>query len=163
MSDTMINLPKGGGGIKTLNSDTPGVTVTGDQNKVIHIDPSSWIAAESHKVTNTFTAGEDLSAMRVVFMDEDAPDVLRASHDDFVKSQALGITLHAAMAGQPVEVLQFGILQDATLMFEARALLFVGLNGVITETAPSTGYLCRIGKQIYPGTILVEIETVIAL
>lgn len=75
----------------------------------------------------------------------------------------IGISRNAANAGQSVELVSQGKLQDTSFNFTAGAQLFLGANGLITDVAPTTGFLTRIGSSGGPGIIYVNIEDPIML
>ena len=75
----------------------------------------------------------------------DASDPTHAHH-------VIGVT---ANAGNPVDVVVEGIIEDPSWNFTPGANLFVGLNGMLTETVPPTAAFSKIiGKVISPTKVL---------
>lgn len=154
------NLPYSG--IKELTSNSGALLISGEGSaRSIGLDASGLSVAQASAVAISYTAGEHISALKTVYEFEDA--IYVATSSNLVGASVIGIALNAAGIGQPVEVLQYGVLQDASFNFGPAALLFVATDGAITTTAPQTGYLTRIGRAINSKTALIIIENPITL
>lgn len=146
------------GGSTVIQSDSPALTVDKQGNKwVLGFDESQMVAERASSVVNTFTTGEIISALQPVY--QSGGLVYKADSSDLIKASAIGIALQAAGAGQSIEVLQYGVLGDAILSYSPADLLFVSGSGSITNVAPTTGYLTRLGRAINLNTILVIIDS----
>lgn len=159
------NIPSSGDGIQDLESMSPYLQVFGSgETRQLNLDLSSFNSEESQSVVNTFTAGEDMSALKLVYMHPVLDtSVYLADPGSLESSAVLGITKTAALAGQDVEVLQYGIIRDDFFGYLAGELLFLGAGGTVTNIAPNSGYLTRIGRQVTNEAVLVLIETTVAL
>lgn len=160
MADVFINIPDYGG-LQDLLSDSAALVITGDRVKTVTIDTSSLIASSAASVVNTYTAGETISANQTLYELDGA--VFKGDHDTLQRANIIGVALTAATIGQPVKVLQYGILEDGAFNWAPTDLIFVADNGVLTSVAPDTGYLTRIGKAITTTQILVSIDSPITL
>lgn len=82
-------------------------------------------------------AAVPLGGHRVVYS---APDGLRyASSDDGTADAALGVTTHAAAAGEIVRVVTFGSLSENSWAWTPEEPVWLGANGLLTQIAPAAG------------------------
>ncbi len=107
----------------------------------------------------SITAGENLSAGRVVIVDAGTAKYFQpgtALH----AGRAYGITITSATIGLPVDVQLSGELTDAAFSFAADKMLWVGANGRIYDT-PQTGIVQKAG--ISSGTNKMKIDFTIQM
>jgi hypothetical protein len=98
------------------------------------------------------TAGVTLSGHRAVISDNGIATYAsqnNPAHD----GKLAGITMGAALEGDTVTVHALGLLTEPTWSFTPGAI-WLGENGVITQTKPVTGLLWRLGTALTPTTIL---------
>lgn len=88
-------------------------------------------------------AGEALSGHRAVRHDEDG-QLVHADCATAVTAQAIGITLGAAEAGALASVLFAGEVTEPSWSWTAGPI-FLGANGLLTQSAPATGCLVIVG------------------
>jgi len=76
-------------------------------------------------------------------------------------ANAIGIALNAATAGNTVNVLLFGVLEDPSLTFSLNDLLFLKSDSTITDIGTSTlgEFLVEVGKSLGAGSMFVNIKT----
>lgn len=74
----------------------------------------------------------------------------------------LGITQGAAIQGDIIDVQIGGTMEEPSWNWTI-GQVFCGLNGVLTQTPPTTGFLCRVGRAIAPTTIVISVEEAILL
>lgn len=106
-------------------------------------------------------AAQDLSGHRAVavttsalvdYADKDTP----AHH-----SSVLGIINTAATIGSPVFIQTQGLITEPSWNWTMDELIYLGNNGMLTQTYPTTGFLLKIGTVVDPTAIYVNIgETV---
>lgn len=82
-------------------------------------------------------AGEALSANDLVYQSKVDGKVYKASNDDDDKVDVLGFARKAALINASVEIVTGGVLKGFTGL-SVGTLYYLGLNGAITTTAPST-------------------------
>lgn len=91
----------------------------------------------------TRTAGETLGAHRAVFTVDG-----NVYYCDHTVEQSvllyLGLTLNSAVLNEPVTVLRAGELEDPSFTFTAGPI-YMGLDGMLTQTIPETGYAFQLG------------------
>lgn len=107
----------------------------------------------------TSIAGENLSALRLVYQNQD--EMFLASNDQ--DHRPIGLTITAAVQGAPVDVQLFGEITDASFTFAANQTLFLGLAGAITSTPPSAGFSVEVGYGQGTGEIFLSIKNQIVL
>jgi hypothetical protein len=109
------------------------------------------------------TAAQNLSGHRVVRSASasvvDYADNQTANHKNLI----LGVTIGAASSGAPVQVRVAGEMTETGWSWIPGELIFCGANGLLTQSAPTTGFLCVIGTAISPTTIYVDIRQSITL
>jgi len=118
-------------------------------------------STEAAKLVLTKTAGENISALKIVRLTASDNYVL-ADEVTYNEALAIGVALNAASTGQQVRALTLGILEDAFFTFPLNTLLYLGSNGTITDTVPAT-HRVRLGYSLGPGAIFVKIEEPIIL
>lgn len=124
--------------------------------------PSS-AGGSSEIIQKTYEATETISAIKAVTA-VNASDVKNATNDNTCEdATVLGISLNAATAGNLVNVRLEGQIEDASLTFAINEALYLGMNGMITNVAPTTGFRTKIGHGLGPGAIYVRIEEPIEL
>jgi hypothetical protein len=70
---------------------------------------------------------------------------------------AIGITRGAATPATSVEIITHGPVDDSSWTWN-EGLVYAGLNGLLTQTAPSTGFVLNVGKAISPTRIIVNLQ-----
>lgn len=111
----------------------------------------------------TKVATETISAIKIVTLDNPTDISLATSDGTCPQATAFGVSRTSGSIGDNVEVITSGVLYDSSLSFPVNAPLFLGLNGTITDTAPTTGYLTQIGTSGGPGLINININPPIEL
>lgn len=77
-------------------------------------------------------------------------------------NQILGITTGAGSAGALIQVRIGGYMDEPSWNWEL-GQVYCGLNGVLTQTPPDTGFMCRVGRATKPTQIIVGVEEAIIL
>lgn len=102
-------------------------------------------------------AAQNVGGYRVVYVN-DANQVVYADHTDNTAYVAIGITLQAAQAGDIVYVLINGFVTELAWNWDATKPLFLGVQGQLQQTPPTTGVLRVIARPASPDTIYVKTE-----
>jgi hypothetical protein len=106
------------------------------------------------------TAAAALGGHRALYL---AADGLRySSADDPLTQDVLGISTGAAAQGAQVTMLAAGPLSDPSFAF-VPGLIFLGLNGVLTQTPPTSGIAVELGVSINPTAMLVRVRQPLTL
>lgn len=99
--------------------------------------PPPIVEIDDGPVEVTYTTAEALGGNRIVYIDTDN-FVHYASNDDLgITNVTLGVTKHAAAAGQPIVVQISGEMVNPGWAFNKKVPLFLGKNGMFTEAVPS--------------------------
>ena len=94
----------------------------------------------------TKIAGEDISALLAVFIS--AGSAFKADKDALAEASGIvGVTTTAALSGEAVSVQIEGEMTDASWSWSVSPSpnIYLGSNGALTQTAPTAGYLVRVG------------------
>jgi hypothetical protein len=112
----------------------------------------------------TGIAGEVLSGHRVVKRDYTTGELFYADKDNSGDANSiLGLTLQAANIGDQCRVRIVGELIEPSWSFVNKRPVFLGNNGQLTQTKPTTGFIVRIGIPQGLTRLLVNIEEPIIL
>lgn len=107
------------------------------------------------------TALNDLGAYRIVKIIDD--DVDYASSDNVTDAhKSFGITRHAVLAGDDVVVLTEGEMENPFWNWLDKPI-FLGLNGMLTQTVPDVGFIARIASVLSPTKIYVQVHQCIII
>jgi hypothetical protein len=126
---------------------------------------SEWdiIVSTDREFLVTYVAGTALSGHRVVVIHPDNK-AYYADHDimDDVP-RVMGITTQAASENNPIGILVFGEMIEPSWNWQEGKAIFLGSNGVLTQTPPTTGFLMEVAFAVTPQKIMVEIKPAIVL
>ena len=103
-------------------------------------------------------AGQNLSGHRVVTNEAICADQSTPSHLGCVR----GITTGAAIGGDTVRIQVYGPMTDPSFDWQPGPI-YVGTNGVLTQTPPTTGWLQQVATADSPTLIFIDIQPPIAL
>ncbi|MEO5363964.1 MAG: hypothetical protein H7838_10130 [Magnetococcus sp. DMHC-8] len=123
------------------------------------------LTAAEDAAVNACVAGEALDGHRVVAMNSQGR-VVHADHGTASHAgQVYGMTLTSALTGGPVPVRSFGVLEDSNWRWDLSSglSLFLSTNGILTQTAPASGFVCRVGYLVSPTRIFIDIQPSIDL
>lgn len=106
-----------------------------------------------------YICAENISGQRIVKQNPDGT-ISYADHNDIAGMDAtLGLSLQAGLAGGAISVLFFGEYSHAGWTWVPKKPIFLGTSGNITQTAPTTGFLLRIGFASEADEIVLRIDT----
>jgi len=107
-------------------------------------------------------ASEVISALKCVYLDTDTTCAISDPTDED-KSVTFGVAINSGIIGDPIDIVNYGQIDDAFFTFTGVQLLYLGPLGTITNIAPSSGFRTVIGKSLGIGSIFVNIEEPIEL
>lgn len=105
----------------------------------------------------TFTAGANLSGHRVVQLIGQSLQTLSSS-DVETSCAAIGITEGASSAGTPARVRVRGIMQEPSWSLTIGKPVFCGLNGLVTQTPPESGFSLVVGVATDVNSIYIDVK-----
>ena len=102
-------------------------------------------------------AGENINAFNIVYFNPVDGKVYKAENTNLASSYSIvGITTSAVTAGQHFNLLCFGATSNDTWNWSGTATLFVGADGQPTQTAPTSGYMLKIGYATSPTSMFFD-------
>ena len=129
----------------------------GADNDLPTWDGEPWPHVESVREV----AGENLSALRVVYLDND--QAFAASATTALAYRLCGVTITAADIGAEVVIQQSGELTDASFNFTTTSPVFLGAGGTLTQTPVESGASVAVARVITPTRIYIDIQQPIDL
>jgi hypothetical protein len=109
---------------------------------------------------NTRAASQSLSALRLVRIDE-SNGLIYA--DCTVDNCVYGLTLQAASIGDTPEVVILGTVSDSSWNWSYMLPLYLGAEGQLSYSTPTTGFIVPIGNTVENHSINLSISQGIAL
>lgn len=79
------------------------------------------------------------------------------------QNQVIGLSLHAGVINEPINITTTGIVTEPSWSWTPDKSLFLSVDGQLTETPPTTGFLIQIAQSISPTEIWIDIKTPIFL
>lgn len=142
--------------VVNVKDDNPTVNVS-NETITLNIESGGLIAVSQDL---TLTAGASLSALRAVTTNPSG-EAVYASNDTLGNAQVVGITLGAASSGEQVGVKTFGPITDAYWSW-TKGAVYLGTNGQLTQTAPSSGaIIVQVGRALTATQLFVDVDTTI--
>ena len=114
----------------------------------IEIDLTGHVHLKRQHVVNSFVAGANLSALRVVYLDHVTNQIFYADHRNADHAyKVIGITLESGNAGDRLQVLQQGYVDDEFFPWlpDSAFRLYLGQTGFFQNQVPETGFILDIG------------------
>ena len=145
---------------ETIEVITPDIHVTGTAEQGpegIQGEPGP-----SGATTVTGTAGAILSGHRIVTYDASG-NLVYASSADTSALSVFGLLLNAAALGDDVTVQTYGKVTEPSWTWTPLEPLYLSTNGTLTQTAPTTGYLVRLGYAVSATSIMLAVEPALRL
>ena len=113
----------------------------------------------SMSATVDVIAGENLAPYRVVYVD--TSKVYKASKDTISeRDKILGITNGSYSINTLATVYVYGTVTNSSWNW-LPGLVYLNVDGTLTQTIPTSGYQIQIGKAIDTTTIIIDIDRVI--
>ena len=112
---------------------------------------------------NNYTAGEAVGALRAVYQADDGKVYYADSSDMSHNRRVSGITLASAILDDLVVVLEAGLHMDGGWSWTSGEFVYVGAAGVLTQTVPTSGWLCVVGTAINATSLQVLLQVLFYL
>jgi len=140
-------------GVITITSTGTDRTVTVSQRGL-----QGGASTSSAQIVTPYIAGEAVGGQRVVYIGAGDKVFHADSTDQAQLNKVVGITATAASLGAMVNVLSLGKLADASFSFTSGSPLFFNSVGVLTHTAPTSGFVQKVGVAIKSNEILADMQ-----
>lgn len=140
------------------------LTTSGDGDSYLSDDGTykSISASSTNSVIGQYTASEAIGGHIVVY--QTAGGVAIASSDSTSHAnRILGITNSAVSLGANVPVTLSGELTEPTWTFTEGLPVYLSVNGTLTQTPPTSGFILQMGVAVSPTKISVSIKLPIIL
>lgn len=108
-------------------------------------------------------AGEALGGNRIVVLDGAGQAYYATNADPTHFHRVLGMTLNSGAMGEPVSVIRNGEVIEPSWNWTLYIPVFLGTNGLLTQTQPSTGFSLIVGFPVTTTKLFVSIREPIAL
>jgi hypothetical protein len=144
--------------VSTINVRQDTVSVDIKQYDVVLDIVSGGIVPAA--IDTTLVASTSLSALRCITTDSSGL-AKYATPDSLANSVVIGISTTAASTGQNITIKTSGQITDASWNW-TKGAIYLGANGVLTQTAPSGGSIVvHVAKAITATTLIIDIDTII--
>lgn len=114
---------------------------------------------ETEGATFLASAGETIHGLRAVRIVNDElfhPDTSVTAHGP----QTIGVALQSGPIGTPLLVRTGGLIEEASWNWAA-GYVWCGVDGQLTQSPPSTGWLLQMGRVTNPTTIEVDVDLLV--
>lgn len=142
-----INLTASGNGDSYLADDGLYKTIT---------------ASGASSLINTYTASTAIGGHIVVYQTDSGIDIA-SSNSVSHASRVIGVTNSAVEVNSNVPVTLSGELVEPTWAFNSGFPVFLSINGTLTQTPPTVGFILQVGVAISPTKLLISIKLPIIL
>jgi len=122
------------------------------------LTPVSEISSQGSYVRVTRTAGETLGGHRVVRQYTDGCVYYASNTSDSHKHAILGVTTGAVSSGNDATVQTFGELTEPSWAWTPGQPVFLSTSGLLTQTAPSSGFVLVIGTAQTATKLFISIK-----
>jgi len=110
-----------------------------------------------------FEAGQTISALRVIRISALGKAIYASSAVALDISTAIGVSITSAITGNNVMIVTNGEIEDLTWNWIPSAPIFLGVDGVLTQTPPTSGFLQIVGNAETSTKMKVNIQQAIKL
>jgi hypothetical protein len=111
-------------------------------------------------IDTALVASTSLSALRCITTDSSGL-AKYATPDSLANAVVIGISTTAANTGENITIKTSGQITDASWNW-TKGAIYLGANGVLTQTAPSGGSIVvHVAKAITATTLIIDIDTII--
>lgn len=109
-----------------------------------------------------YTAGEILGGHRSVIIDNNLAYYADCTNLDHI-NKPMGISSNASAEGGEVTVVFFGEMEESSWSWDITKPIFIGTNGILTQTPVTSGFSCIIATPITTTKIFIEKQEIFIL
>lgn len=120
------------------------------------------IVVAAGALEHIYTAGDTVITQRVVMLSGGKVVHFDPSDESNI-GKVVGLSKTAALANEPVTVVQEGIIANSGMGLTADGVYYAGADGTISITEPVSGIFQRVGVAISPVSLKVEFSEPILL
>jgi hypothetical protein len=119
--------------------------------------PPGESGGDTERVTVTKVASHPISGHRLICADNTGRAVYASHSDTLTTHRVLGLSTHAAAFNTNVQILSAGEITDDTWDWDTDLPVFLGLNGLLTQTMPTYGAILPVAFPVTSQTLRVKI------
>lgn len=112
---------------------------------------------------SSIVAGVVLSSHRVVMVNSQGKLIPASSLSELDAYKIIGITTQSGVADAEIIVQHSGILEEPGWFWDTSLDIFLGVDGMLTQTPPTVGFSCIIGNVLSPTKIFINVQPPIIL
>ncbi|MEO5341106.1 MAG: hypothetical protein H7837_11430 [Magnetococcus sp. MYC-9] len=113
---------------------------------------------------SSFVAGVTVGGERFVALTDDGTIVHADASNMDHALRLCGLTMHSGTAGEPVQVRRLGLVEYQGWSWDpGRPAIFLGSNGLLTQTMPTSGFSCVVGHCESPTKLFIQIQPAVVL
>lgn len=113
----------------------------------------------SHDYSTLTTAGQTISALKVLTIDTTTGKAIYADKDTSGHcNRILGVSYTSGLINESITVITKGEMTDNSWAWDLTKPVFLGSNGVLTQTSPTTGFRVIIGFPISATMLNIQIS-----
>lgn len=112
-----------------------------------------------------FIAGETIGGQRVVAINPATSKLVLADSTNIAQmGYVVGLSSNSAFSGDVITVQDNQVITDSGWSWDiTKANVFLGINGQMTQTAPTVGFLCQVAMVLNPTSLMFSIKQPILL
>lgn len=115
------------------------------------------------KGISTYIAGESIDIYTFVYMNSEGRLNILSNADRINCDSLIGITLTSGILDDLIIVQHIGRIYNSDWNLDKNKLIFIGIDGKLTQECPLTGVLIRVGNVLSSDEILINISEPIHL
>jgi hypothetical protein len=131
--------------------------ITVEESTVVEVAPQGIPGRDGSALVNR-TAAIVLGGHRAVVLDNSELAIYADSSITSHANKVLGLTTGAASSGAIAAIATYGEFTEPSWSWTPGAPIFLGTNGLITQTAPTSGFLLILGFAIATTKIFIDIK-----
>ena len=137
------------------------IAVASEDTVVLTIAGSQGASGSDGSTDLQKTAGEALGGHRAVVLNGSGQAIYADRSTPSHAHKVLGITTGAASSGASVTIRTRGEMTEGSWAWTLDQPIFLSTSGLLTQTAPTSGFVARIGFPINATTIYIDIHQTI--
>jgi len=111
----------------------------------------------------SYTAGENLGGHKLVILNSMEKALYASGNNISHVNKIIGVTTGAAAVNTQAEIQTYGQLYEPSWNWDVSKPLFAGINGVLTQSLPASGFIQQVATVISPVKIFINIQPAIII
>jgi hypothetical protein len=144
------------------DNSSSALTAKNVRDAIDELSSGSTSALSAKALITTKVAHETISALRIVLLDTSS-SCMYADKAAYTSAMSHGMSITSGNYGNNIDIVVEGVVSDASFTFTLGEQLYLSSTGAITSTAPTVGFLSKIGYSLGSGAIYIKIDSTIIL